>query len=143
MVADKLIYRELVNSLYLIMDLIVDSKLILEERAMVMSSLSNDVIPEEIYALIALSECGPTGQLEHHYINSCNNFKSGLFCELDISVYKGVETYTKYVPINYENVQLVASSVNEMVVTNLDGQFGTIWIVEKLKPLLTTQMTSL
>jgi hypothetical protein len=87
------------------MDLIVDSKLILEERAMIMSSLSNDVIPEEIYSLIALSGCGPTGQLEHHYINLCENFKSGLYCELDISIYKGVETYTKYVPINYENVQ--------------------------------------
>jgi hypothetical protein len=126
MAADKSIYRELVNSLYLIMDLIVDSKLILEERAMIMSSLSNDAVPEEIYPLIALSGCGPTGQLEHHYINSCQNFKSGLYCELDISIYKGVETYTKYVPVNYENVQLVASSINEMFVSNSDGQFGIL-----------------
>ncbi len=62
-----------------------------------MDNLANGKIPDDLIFMLQTKNCMPTGQLENLEINFCHKTIIGLFCELQINIYKSVQEYDKYI----------------------------------------------
>ena len=49
-----------------------------------------------------------------------------MLCELDLSVYRSTESYTKQIAVSYNGVQLIAEELSQMFVTDSHRQLGLL-----------------
>ena len=123
---DKKELKNVIDVCYNIKDLLSETRKIVQERKILVNSLSNHVIPENLPTLLENKLCVPNGNFETLYINFCELTKYGLHCEIDLSLYKRTETYTRYTAVSYDGVQLVAEHVSQMFVKNSENQLGLL-----------------
>jgi hypothetical protein len=114
------------DTLYLILDSISDNRKELEIRVTTALSLESSVIPPNLLNDIAKVNCIDSAKLDNYYLNYCMRTKSGLFCELDITIFKGMESFTHCPTVNYNGVQLVASDLNQLFAINSAGHLGLL-----------------
>ena len=108
----KSVYNIYMTNLLLIKELISDLKNTVVERIKTMDSLARGKVPPDLLFMLQTQSCMPTGQLESLEVNYCQKTKSGLYCELQVIIYKSIQEYEKYVPVVYKGVQLRAESVD-------------------------------
>jgi hypothetical protein len=109
------------DTLYLILDSLSDNRKELENRVTIALSLESSVIPPILLNDIAKVNCIDCAKLDNYYLNYCMRTKSGLFCEVDITIFKGMESFIICPAINYNGVQLVASNINQLFAINSAG----------------------
>jgi hypothetical protein len=130
--ADPNLYEKIYTTVLLIHDFIQEKKNHIKERLTVMNNLANDQVPPQLPYLLDELKCLQSGDLENIVINFCDKTKTGLFCELSVSVHKTLTEYEKFTPIVYENVQLRGHKLGQIFVQDENKRWALIDCDENL-----------
>ena len=126
-------YNLFLTNILLIKNLVADLKNAIVERIKAMDNLANGKVPDDLIFMLQTKNCMPNGQLENLEINFCHKTSIGLFCELQINIYKSVQEYDKYIPVVYKGVQLRAESTDQLFVKS-GNNWGLIDCEENIDP---------
>ena len=98
----------------LLLDYIHDSKLdilnlatLVREQLQLLDELTLGRIPLTLISYLQQQlSCWPFGTYENAYLENCNKIAEGLECDIYLEVYKEYKEYNRYLPINYQGVEL-------------------------------------
>jgi len=124
--ANPQLYKNILDVIFIIADLIGDVRRGLVDRLKITSAFQNGEIPEDLGPLLDAYACTPNGQLEDLQLESCTREKLGLFCIVEAIGFVNTQTYSRMIPVNYNGAQLVAQKAEQIFVSNSEYKLGTL-----------------
>jgi hypothetical protein len=118
--------KEFLSILYHILDIAADNRHQLYDRELIVESLENGEIPNNLLVQLSLVKCIEAGALQKEYLNFCKRDTKGLVCEIDVATFRSAELYTILTPISYHNVRLVAETKNKIFAIDHSGHIGLL-----------------
>jgi len=117
---DPKIFSRLSIELYELKDYISEYREDILQRLFTMDTLILGKIPEQLPFDLEMLSCLQPGEQERMTINYCKEYTDGLFCEIAVNSFNTLQQYHKYVPVNYNGVQLKLNDPNQVLLkTNL------------------------
>jgi hypothetical protein len=118
--------NSLVENIYHIKDAIGQIEDEVITRVKIMDNLANGIVPEHLPFFMDALSCLKSGNIETTTINYCDKNIHGLYCEVTVNVHKTIKEYTHYIPISYDNVQLKAENIHQLILRDDLGHWEVL-----------------
>ena len=118
------LFRDVIDNLYNVKEIIEDIKRELEQRQQILDSLSSHKLHYAVSTWLQDLACYDSGNLEKLEILECSKTFEGMYCALKNTAYKATQKYVLYSEINYEGVQIKSPKVGQVFTKSLDKAWG-------------------
>lgn len=105
------------------------------DRLKIYEDLSHQKVNPDLALSLQSLPCVENANTEHITVEMCNKIGTGLYCTFQIEYLVNPRTYTWYIPVNYQGIELYGETKTDIIATTQAGRWGLLKCEdEDLKP---------
>jgi len=90
-----------------------------------LESLTSGTLSPDIYAMVQMSPCVASGELDKITLKSCEKTTAGILCSIEVETYLSNKNYEIYGPVNYAGVQIILPE-NKYLAKSPENTYGLL-----------------
>jgi hypothetical protein len=120
-------YSNLVNFYNDVRAVVQDLESKLETHLQMMESLTSGQVTPHLTAKIQELSCVPEAEFDRVQMETCMKVDTGLYCTFYVSTYSATTTYKRYIPVNYNGIEVKLPNHNIVVKSSETDEQGLLY----------------